>query len=566
MALDADDILEALDEQQREAALSLHGPTVILAGAGTGKTRTITHRIAYGILRGDYSEQKVMALTYTNKAAGELRGRLRQLGVQSVGAKTFHAAALAQVEYFWREFFGIEAPRVLESKSKAIGAAAESLKIRLDPNTIRELAAEIEWRKYSMLSMSEYLEKVADRPQISGLAAIRNVEIQEAYENLKVKAKQVDWEDVLLLCTGMLKAEPRALNHVHQQYRFFTVDEYQDISALQQELLDTWLGDRTDLCVVGDPNQTIYSFTGASASFLENFERRYPDATTVQLTKNYRSTPEIITIANQVRGNHHLEKLEAVRPTGAQPQLFGFESKSEECSWVAERIRDALKLGIRPSQIAVLYRMNSQSEELERALEAEGIEYQIRGGQRYFNRSEIMAAIRLVRAEAASPVQREMYESVSAIARSLGWQSVPPKVSGSEYEIWEALNAFVAIAEEMPPGSTIVNFATELEERTRSQHEPTKESVTLSTIHAAKGLEHRVVFIVGTNEGQLPISYAKTQAQIDEEQRLFYVALTRAQDVLNITWHRLDSSDSRVKAPSRFISLIQSNSAQEHEG
>jgi len=557
MQYDADDILDALDEQQREAALSLHGPTVILAGAGTGKTRTITHRIAYGILRGDYTEEKVMALTYTNKAAGELRGRLRALGVQSVGAKTFHAAALAQVEYFWREFFGIEAPRVLESKSKAIGAAAESLKIRLDPNTIRDLAAEIEWRKYSMLSLEEYQNRISERPQISGLAAIRNVEIQEAYEKLKVKAKQIDWEDVLLLCTGMLKAEPRAISHVHQQYRFFTVDEYQDISALQQELLDTWLGDRTDLCVVGDPNQTIYSFTGASASFLENFESRYPDSTTITLTKNYRSTPEIIALANRVRGNQNLEPLEAVRPSGTAPEVRGFETKEEECAWVTDRIAKALRDGVKASQIAVLYRINSQSEFIENALANAGIEYQVRGGQRYFNRPEIMSAVRLVRAEAASPIQRDMYEGVTAIARSLGWQSIAPEVTGTELEIWEALNSFVQIAEELPAGATMQNFATELDERTRSQHEPTKESITLSTIHAAKGLEHKVVFIVGANEGYLPISYAKTDAQIAEEQRLFYVALTRAKDGLNITWHKADASDARVRTPSRFIGLAQ---------
>jgi DNA helicase-2/ATP-dependent DNA helicase PcrA len=557
MQYDADDILDALDEQQREAALSLHGPTVILAGAGTGKTRTITHRIAYGILRGDYTEEKVMALTYTNKAAGELRGRLRALGVQSVGAKTFHAAALAQVEYFWREFFGIEAPRVLESKSKAIGAAAESLKIRLDPNTIRDLAAEIEWRKYSMLSLEEYQNRIAERPQISGLAPIRNAEIQEAYEKLKVKAKQIDWEDVLLLCTGMLKAEPRAISHVHQQYRFFTVDEYQDISALQQELLDTWLGDRTDLCVVGDPNQTIYSFTGASASFLENFESRYPDSTTITLTKNYRSTPEIIALANRIRGNQNLEPLEAVRPSGTAPEVRGFETKEEECAWVTDRIAKALRDGVKASQIAVLYRINSQSEFIENALANAGIEYQVRGGQRYFNRPEIMSAVRLVRAEAASPIQRDMYEGVTAIARSLGWQSIAPEVTGTELEIWEALNSFVQIAEELPAGATMQNFATELDERTRSQHEPTKESITLSTIHAAKGLEHKVVFIVGANEGYLPISYAKTDAQIAEEQRLFYVALTRAKDGLNITWHKADASDARVRTPSRFIGLAQ---------
>ncbi|NBR64629.1 MAG: ATP-dependent helicase [Micrococcales bacterium] len=556
MDYESDEILNALDDEQREAAQSLLGPTVILAGAGTGKTRTITHRIAYGILRGDFSENRVMALTYTNKAAGELRARLRQLGVHQVNAKTFHAAAISQLEYFWREYFGIEAPRVLESKAKAIGSAADSLKIKLDPSNIRDLAAEIEWRKYSMLSLEGYAERMSTRPVIAGLSPIRAFEIQTAYEEAKVRAKQIDWEDVLLLCTGMLRAEPRALAHVHQQYRFFTVDEYQDISPLQQELLDTWLGDRSDLCVVGDPNQTIYSFTGASATFLENFESRYPGANVISLTKNYRSTPEIIQIANRLRSNQNLGPLESVRPTGLTPQVQSFEDRAAECAWIANQIKDARSKGVQASQIAVLYRINGQSEYIEKALADAGVEYQVRGGQRYFNRPEIMAAVRLVRAEAMNPTGKELYETVSAIARSLGWQSIAPDLSGSQLEQWEALNAFVQIADELGKDATINTFASELEERQRSQHEPTRESITLSTIHAAKGLEYKLVFILGATEGYLPISYAKTEAQLNEEQRLFYVAVTRAKDQLHITWPKRDTADDRQRTPSRYLDLI----------
>jgi DNA helicase-2/ATP-dependent DNA helicase PcrA len=556
MSYEAEDILNALDDQQREAAQSLLGPTVILAGAGTGKTRTITHRIAYGILRGDFSENRVMALTYTNRAAGELRSRLRSLGVHSVNAKTFHAAALSQLEYFWRDFFGVEAPRVLESKSRAIGAAAQTLKIRLDANTIRDLASEIEWRKYSMLSMEQYLDQITTRPAISGLAPIRSFEIQVAYEDAKVKAKQIDWEDVLMLCTGMLKAEPRALAHVHSQYRFFTVDEYQDISKLQQELLDTWLGDRSDLCVVGDPNQTIYSFSGASASFLETFDSRYPGANVISLTKNYRSTPEIISVANSVRGNQKFEPLEAIRPRGQVPEVLEFATKDQECDWVANRIKDLLSSGLKASQIAVLYRINAQSEQVENALSKAGVEYQVRGGQRYFNRPEIMSAVRMVRAEAANPSGKELYETVSAIARSLGWQSIAPEVSGTALEQWEALNSLVQIADELGAEATIQTFANELEERQRSQHEPTRESITLSTIHAAKGLEYKAVFIIGAIEGYLPISYAKTELQVAEEQRLFYVGVTRAKDSLFITWANRDTPEDRPRTRSRYLDLI----------
>ena len=556
MQYEAEDILNALDEEQREAAQSLLGPTVILAGAGTGKTRTITHRIAYGILRGDFSENRVMALTYTNRAAGELRARLRSLGVHSVNAKTFHAAALSQLEYFWRDFFGVEAPRVLESKSRAIGTAAETLKIRLDANTIRDIAAEIEWRKYSMLSLEQYLDQITSRPVITGLAPIKSYEIQVAYEDAKVKAKQIDWEDVLMLCTGMLKAEPRALAHVHSQYRFFTVDEYQDISKLQQELLDTWLGDRSDLCVVGDPNQTIYSFSGASASFLETFDSRYPGANVISLTKNYRSTPEIISVANRVRGNQKFEPLEAIRPRGIEPEVLEFATKEQECDWVASRIKDLLSNGIKASQIAVLYRINAQSEQVENALSKAGVEYQVRGGQRFFNRPEIMSAVRMVRAEAANPSNKELYETVSAIARSLGWQSIAPDVSGAALEKWEALNSLVQIADELGSEATIKTFASELEERQRSQHEPTRESITLSTIHAAKGLEYKAVFIIGAIEGYLPISYAKTELQISEEQRLFYVGVTRAKDSLFITWANRDTAEDRPRTRSRYLDLI----------
>jgi len=556
MQLEAEQILEALDDRQREAAQSLLGPTVILAGAGTGKTRTITHRIAYGIARGDFSENRVLALTYTNRAAGELRARLRGLGVPMANAKTFHSAALAQLEFFFRSLYAVETPRVQDSKAKNLAAAAAKLKLKLDPNTLRDLASEIEWRKYSMLSLEQYEQAMANRPQVSGLSATKNLEIQQAYESLKLKAKQVDWEDVILLCSGMLRAEPRALAQVQQQYRFLTVDEYQDISPLQQDLLDTWLGDRSDICVVGDPNQTIYSFTGATSNYLENFSGRYPDATVVSLSYNYRSNPEIIRIANKVRAHQSMDALTAIRPSGTVPEVLSFPTKTEEALWLAKEVRKQVQSGIKASQIAVLYRINSQSELIERALADVGLEFQVRGGQRYFNRPEILSAIRMVRAEASMPSGKSLYESVTAIVRALGWQSAAPTEIG-KLDQWEALNHFVQIAEELGDAATIQSFATEIEERQRSQHEPTKESVTLSTIHAAKGLEYKNVFIIGASEGYLPISFAKTEGELAEEQRLFYVAVTRAKDNLFITWAKQDVEFNRQNSPSRYLSLFQ---------
>lgn len=550
-------LLENLDPEQREAAETLVGPTCILAGAGTGKTRTVTHRIAYGIAKGYYAANRVLALTYTNRAAGELRARLRQLGIGAVSVKTFHAAALSQLEFFWPQFAGVPAPAVLESKARLISKVADEMKIRLDAGALRDFAGEIEWRKYSMLSMDEYAELVKSRPKVAGLSPAKNLELQKAYEDAKIKAQKVDWEDVLVLTLGMLRAEPRALAHVQQQYRFFTVDEYQDISPLQHALLDTWLGNHSDLCVVGDPNQTIYSFTGATSEYLQNFGSRYPDANVIQLTRNYRSTQQIVSFANRLTTESAIvEPLRSEGDVGLAPRSLSFATVADECAALAATIRTKLDQGVKPSDVAVLYRVNGQSEAIEHALTQAGIDYQVRGGERFFNRPEIQNAIRAVRAEAVSNTDKPLYQSVTEIVRSLGWQTQQPSEKGSPREKWESLNSFLAITEELPEGATVADFAKELDERQRSQHEPVKAAVTLSTMHAAKGLEWDMVFILGLTEGYLPITYAQTESEIREEQRLLYVGLTRARKELTLSWARRDANSTRDREPSRFLNLL----------
>lgn len=555
--MSAEALLENLDPEQREAAESLVGPTCILAGAGTGKTRTVTHRIAYGISKGYYSANRVLALTYTNRAAGELRSRLRQLGIGAVSVKTFHAAALSQLEFFWPQFAGVPAPSVLESKARLISQVADAAKIRLDAGALRDFAGEIEWRKYSMLSMDDYAAVVKSRPKVAGLSPAKNLELQNAYEEAKVKAQRVDWEDVLVLTLGLLRAEPRALAHVQQQYRFFTVDEYQDISPLQHALLDTWLGNHSDLCVVGDPNQTIYSFTGATSEFLQNFGSRYPDANVIQLTRNYRSTQQIVSFANRLTTESSLvEPLRSEGEIGLAPRMLSFATVADECAALASTIRTKLDQGVKPSDIAVLYRVNGQSEALENALTQAGIDYQVRGGERFFNRPEIQTAIRAIRAEAVSAGEKPLYQTVADICRSLGWQTQQPTEKGSAREKWESLNSLLAITDELAEGASITDFAKELDERQRSQHEPVKAAVTLSTMHAAKGLEWDLVFVVGLTEGYLPITYATNDAEIREEQRLLYVALTRARKELTLSWARRDSNSTRDREGSRFLNLL----------
>jgi len=555
--VDAEKILERLDSEQALAAQSLVGPTCILAGAGTGKTRTVTHRIAYGIAKGHFAANRILALTYTNRAAGELRTRLRQLGVAGVSVKTFHAAALAQLQYFWPIFAGIPAPQVVESKAKLIFQVADSLKLKFDTAAIRDIAAEIEWRKFSMLSLEDY-EKVAKaRPKVASLSPEVLFQLHSGYEELKISQNKLDWEDVLILTLGMLRAEPRALAHVQQQYRFFTVDEYQDISPLQHALLDLWLGDHQDICVVGDPNQTIYSFTGASSEFLHNFAERFDSATIVSLTKNYRSTQEIVAVANRMtRDITDMGDLESQGPLGTAPAIRAFDTVADEAKAIAKSVADKIAQGVSPAEIAILYRVNGQAEALEAALAALDIEYQVRGGERFFNRPDVQQALTAIRAQAHTASDADAFESVSSILRSLGWTSVAPAERGSAYDRWDALNALMQILEEQEEELTLADFAKELEERVRSQHEPLKASVTLATMHSAKGLEWDVVYLAGINDGYVPIGYAKSEAEIAEERRLFYVAITRARKLLSISYALADVAGGRKREPSRFLRMI----------
>ena len=550
-------ILERLDPEQREAAISLVGPTCILAGAGTGKTRTVTHRIAYGIAKGYFAANRILALTYTNRAAGELRARLRQLGITGVSVKTFHAAALAQLQYFWPQFAGIPAPSVIESKAKLIFQVADSLKLKFDTAAIRAIAAEIEWRKFSLLSLDDYEQLAGSRPKVAGLSAEVLVQLQRGYEEAKIASNRLDWEDVLILTLGMLRAEPRALAHVQQQYRFFTVDEYQDISPLQHELLDLWLGDHQDLCVVGDPNQTIYSFTGATSEYLHNFANRYDAATLVSLTRNYRSTQEIVSFANKLtRDATDMSPLVSQGALGTAPLIRAFDSLADEAKAIAKSISDRLEQGISPAEIAVLYRVNGQAEPIEHALSALGIDYQVRGGERYFSRQDVQQALAAFRVEALGSPDAPSFEAVSKVLRSLGWTTAAPAERGAAYERWEALNALMQILEEQAEELTLADFSKELEERVRSQHEPVKAAVTLATMHSAKGLEWDVVYLAGLTDGYLPIGYAKTETEIAEERRLFYVGVTRARKQLSLSYPNADVPGGRKREPSRFLKLV----------
>lgn len=556
----SDPLLDGLDPEQRQIAECLRGPISVLAGAGTGKTRTITHRIAHGVRTGVYSPDRVLALTFTRRAAGELRARLSALGADGVAAQTFHSAALSQLGYFWPQFVGGPAPQLLSGgKVPVLSQAAEGLRLRLPKETLRDIAAEIEWRKVSMLGLDSYAELFdgarpggAARAVPSGVTLEQLLSVHERYGELLEERRQIDFEDVLVITTGLLEAEPRASMQVRERYRFFTVDEYQDVNPLQHALLRVWLGDRDDVCVVGDASQTIYSFTGATSAYLLRFAAEHPNAREFRLERNYRSVEPVVRAANRLMRERPgaLTLLATRTEPAAPPSAEWFASEQDEAEAVAASIRAAIESGTPASEIAVLYRTNAQSAMIETALQQSGIDARVHGAQRFFDRAEVKQAVMVMRGQTKVVDDRPLFQIVSEALRVCGWQSTPPEGAAAR-ERWQALNAILALVDEQPPGATIHSFSEELLARSRTHHEPTLEAVTLSAIHAAKGLEWSLVHLVGMSEGVLPIVHAVDEASIEEERRLTYVALTRARDVLRVSGSAGGARSRR--APSRFI-------------
>ncbi|MCX2183526.1 ATP-dependent DNA helicase UvrD2 [Streptomyces sp. SKN60] len=566
----ADAVLDGLDPEQREVALALHGPVCVLAGAGTGKTRAITHRIAYGVRAGILPPASVLAVTFTNRAAGEMRGRLRQLGAGGVQARTFHSAALRQLQYFWPKAVGGELPRLLERKIQLVAEAAARCRVRLDRNELRDVTGEIEWAKVTQTVPADYPAAVAKSVREAPRDPAEIGQIYAMYEQLKRDRDVIDFEDVLLLTVGILQDRHDIADQIRRQYQHFVVDEYQDVSPLQQRLLDLWLGDRDNLCVVGDASQTIYSFTGATPDHLLNFRNRHPNATVVKLVRDYRSTPQVVHLANgllsQARGKAAEHRLELIsqRDPGPEPVYTEYADEPAEAEGTARRIRDLIAAGVPAGEIAVLYRINAQSEVYEQALADAGVPYQLRGAERFFERQEVREAGVALRGAARAGGNDALLDDaddlpsqVRAVLSTKGWTSEPPAGSGAVRDRWESLAALVRLAEDFArarSGATLSDLVAELDERAAAQHAPTVQGVTLASLHAAKGLEWDAVFLVGLTEGMMPITYAKTDEQVEEERRLLYVGVTRARLHLSLSWALSRSPGGRAsRRPTRFL-------------
>jgi DNA helicase-2/ATP-dependent DNA helicase PcrA len=538
--LRAEEILEALDNEQRAVALATRGPVCVIAGAGTGKTRAITHRIAYAAAIGTMDPHKVLALTFTARAAGEMRTRLRSLGVPAVAARTIHAAALKQLTFFWPQVFGGRTPDLLTTKSGFLTEAIKRAQLQgelsiTSRDLLRDIATEIEWAKVSQVAPSDYLSESLKRTVKPRINPEQLAKVYTAYESVKHQERAIDFEDVLLLTTAMIEQEREVRERVQDQYRFFTVDEYQDISPLQQRLINAWLGSRQELCVVGDPAQTIYSFAGATPVFLNSFTQRFPDAEVVRLTTGYRSTPEIIFTANSIlRKGSMGNELVAINDHGSKPTITAYNDEAAEIAGIVRDIKELISEGTPAQEIAVLARTNNQLNGLEKAMNAANLPYQVRNTERFFERKEVRDFLKQVRTASVIPTEGVSWlDELRTLAQ--------PFLTGGAID---GIAALLHLARELDgdSGFTPKNlraYLREVEDRVQQNNPPTMPVTTLATLHAAKGLEWERVFLIGVSDGILPLENNSTtgdQASIDEERRLFYVGITRAKSDLRLSY------------------------------
>jgi DNA helicase II / ATP-dependent DNA helicase PcrA len=530
----AERIFAGLNPEQRRAVETVRGPVCILAGAGSGKTTTITRRIANQVASGAFAADETLAVTFTDKAATEMRSRLEALGVSGVTARTFHSAALAQLHWL------SEAPsRILPSKALTLRRIGNGLPPPYRFRPAGDLATEIEWAKNRRLTPDTYEEGLGEHEPPIPRDLMRRV--FRFYESEKEERGFVDFEDLLELAIRLFTEDEHALARVRERYRAFTVDEYQDVNFLQQTLLDCWLGGSDELCAVGDDYQSIYAFTGATPRYLLNLPRRFPDAVVIRLEANYRSSPEVLALANRiVPALGGAEKvLRATRDGGPEPSLRAFSEAAAEQAFVVERVRELHAQGVAYEEMAVLCRTNARLADFEEPFHEARIPFQ---GAALLGREAARQLLKRLRKLKATPV---VAAAVRGYAQDAGWVERPPEKLGERELVRQAdLRRLVRLAAEFDDGvRTTRDFIADLEERFGSTG-PERKGVHLLTLHGAKGLEFEAVFMPRVEERELPIRQAKKPDEIAEERRLLYVGLTRAKRHLALTWSG---------KPSRFL-------------
>jgi DNA helicase II / ATP-dependent DNA helicase PcrA len=534
--MERDRIFAGLNSEQRQAVETVRGPVCILAGAGSGKTTTITRRVANQVATGTFAAHELLAVTFTDKAATEMRERLARLGVDGVTTRTFHSAALGQLRSF-----GFDPGKILPSKALLLRQIGNTLPPPYKFRPAGDLATEVEWAKNRRLTPDSYLAGLGDHvPPIPPDLMLR---VFRRYEQQKADRDCVDFEDLLELAIRLFDEEPDLLALVRERYRAFTVDEYQDVNLLQQTLLDRWLGERNELCAVGDDYQSIYAFTGATAAYLLALPRRFPDAKVVRLEANYRSSPQVLALANRivpVLGGAE-KVLRATCEAGPEPITQPFDERAGEAEFVLRRVQMLHAEGVPYEEMAILCRTNARLADFEEPFHDAKIPFQ---GASLLGRE---AARRLL-VRLRKVTSTDVAVIVRAYAEEAGWVERPPEKLGEREVVRQAdLARLVRLAEEFDDGvRTARDLVLDLEERFGTGGGE-RRGVHLLTLHGAKGLEFEAVFIPRVEERELPIRQAKKQDEIAEERRLLYVGMTRAKRRLALTWSG---------KPSRFLAEL----------
>jgi len=563
IVIDTEQILEGLNESQREAVTTVAGPVAIIAGAGSGKTRVVSHRAAYAVATGAVDEPAVLLVTFTEKAAREMAERVRGLGLGRVTARTFHSAALAQLRYFWPlRHDGAELPEVMADKWRIVSPLARALPGGYRFTPTKDLMDEIEWAKSRRLTPTTYEARAVGRAPPTTMDLF--VRVFRDYERAKARRGLIDFDDILSLTAEMLEEDEEAASSVRSRYSWFTVDEYQDTTSLQARLLELWLGERRDLCVVGDADQTIYTFAGATPEHLLGFERRFPDAKVIPLLENHRSSPQVLALANRLLASTEGEKrLVATRGEGPEPLIRSFVDADAEMGFVVARVLELLSAGVAAREIAVLLRLNAQVAPFEAAFTRSGIPYQVRG-QRFFERREVKTAVRGLERLPDEVVGAEFVAMVrEAWAEQLGFDPDKAPEGREARERHAALTTLLAIVAETTEtdgGQGRDRVVSELARRAESEAEGDADGVELLTLHRAKGLEWDAVFIPSLEEGLLPVGQAGDDEEaLAEERRLLYVGITRAREHLALSWAQQRTSATgslQRRTMSRFLGAL----------
>ena len=555
-----DHLLDDLNEAQLEAVRAVDGPVAIIAGAGTGKTRVISRRTAFAIASGVVPADQVLVVTFTDKAAGEMMERLRSLGLPGVSARTFHAHALSQLRHFWPlNHDGAPLPEILSTKLPILSRLARGLPGHYRFTPAQDLADEIEWAKSRRINPAGYGAAAEAAGREPPLPVDLFVRAFADYERAKARAGRLDFDDMLIGAVDLLEHDLEAAGIVQARKRWFSVDEYQDTNPLQQRLLELWAGGRPDVCVVGDEDQTIYTFTGATSDYLTSFAERHAGTRVIALTENYRSSPEVLELANRLIASAGRSKLlTATRPSGPRPTITRHATAEAELSALAAGIRTLLAAGTEPAEAAVLVRTNAQLAPIEAALTRAGIGYRVRG-LGFWRRPEVRAAIELV-ARAGTAVGESLGSAVRALwAKELGYDEGAASERGEAGERAAALETLASIVGDLvaaDPAADSSALLAELRRRAAAEETSTAAGVELATYHRAKGLEWDAVFLPMLEEGFLPIRQSfDDDLALDEERRLLYVGITRARIHLALSWAEQRETRGREsrRRPSRFL-------------